>query len=232
MNIGGLQKVTLLDYPGLVACTVFLGGCNFRCPYCHNASLLDGRSQSVMSEEELLRFLAKRRGLLDGVCITGGEPLLQSDLGPLLRQIRDQGYRIKLDTNGTNPARLKEFVRLRLLDFVAMDIKNAPRRYAETIGGVPFRMKDIEESVSFLLSGAIAYEFRTTVVSELHGETEFVEMAQWLKGASHYYLQPFENRGDVLCGTLHAPTDEELAAYLEIVRSYIPTAAIRGRMIR
>lgn len=231
MNIGGLQKVTLLDYPGFVACTVFLGGCNFRCPYCHNASLLDGRSRGVLSEEELLRFLAKRRGLLDGVCITGGEPLLQSDLVPLLRQIRDQGYRIKLDTNGTNPALLKEFVHLRLLDFVAMDIKNAPKRYGETIGGVSFSMKDIEESVSFLLSGAIAYEFRTTVVSEFHGETEFVEMAQWLKGAAHYYLQPFENRGDVLCGALHSPTDDELGSYLAIVRSYIPTAEIRGRSI-
>ena len=180
MRIGGLQKLTLLDFPGHVACTVFLHGCNFRCPFCHNAPLVLGTD--VISEEEILRFLKKRQGLLDGVAITGGEPLLSTGLDALLEKIKALGYRVKLDTNGSFPARLRELIDRQLVDYVAMDIKNTREKYALT-AGADGMLPAVEESVRVLLRGLIPYEFRTTVVDELHEPEDFSAIGRWLSGA-------------------------------------------------
>ena len=228
MRIQGLQKLTLLDYPGKTACTVFLSGCNFRCPFCHNTPLLTADAADGMAEEELLAFLKKRRGLLDGVAITGGEPLLRPELPALLEKIKALGYAIKLDTNGAFPEQLEAVVRAGLTDYVAMDIKNSPARYAETAGTAELDLAPIDKSVSFLLRGTVDYEFRTTAVAELHDDTSFLKLGDWLAGAKRYYIQCFQPCETVLRTGLHAPSDAQLHHWAELVRSKIPTVCVRG----
>lgn len=234
MKITGLQKMTLLDFPGRIACTVFLQGCNFRCPFCHNSDLLSPSSDTEISVEELLSFLKKRKGMLDGVCITGGEPTLQKDLPELLGAIKDLGYAVKLDTNGSNPAMLKELVARDLVDYVAMDIKNSREKYDLTAGVPGISMEKIEESMTFLLSGAVDYEFRTTVVRELHEEKDFRDMAQWIasmvpgKKAKRLYLQQFVDRESVLCSGFSAPDNTQMALFLNAVKNCADFAQIRG----
>ena len=228
MLIHGLQKMTLLDYPGKVACTVFLGGCDFRCPFCHNGELLDGSEPPLMTSEELLAFLKKRQGLLDGVCITGGEPLLRPDLGELLAAIRELGFSIKLDTNGTHPQRLRQLVESGLVDYVAMDIKNSPERYGETAGVEGLNLDPIRESVSYLLDGPVDYEFRTTVVKELHNEESFRGIGPWIAGAKRYFLQSFVDRETVLEEGLSACSREELEEFSECVRPWVTDVFLRG----
>jgi pyruvate formate lyase activating enzyme len=228
MRIHGLQKMSLVDYPGKVACTVFLGGCDFRCPYCHNAELLSEDAPAVMDDIELLDFLKKRQGLLDGVVITGGEPLLRKDLPDLLRRIRELGYPIKLDTDGNHPTKLKEVVQNGLVDYVAMDVKNSPERYGETIGIPAFSVNRVDESIHFLLEGNVGYEFRTTVVKQLHDEESFKKIGEWIKGADHYFLQKFVDRDTVPFAGLTGPSDEEMSKYLDIIRLYVPSAELRG----
>ena len=228
MNIHGLQKMTLLDFPGAVACTVFLGGCDFRCPYCHNAELLDGSFPPLMDDAELLAFLRKRQGLLDGVAVTGGEPLLQPELPALLRAIRALGYRIKLDTNGSHPERLQAVLDKGLADYVAMDVKNSPERYGLTIGREDFDVTPIRESVRMLMAGGTDYEFRTTVVAELHDEAAFRAIGEWIAGAKRYFLQPFTDRETVPVGGLSAPDRESLERYAAIVRRTVPETHLRG----
>ena len=228
MNIHGLQKMTLLDFPGAVACTVFLGGCDFRCPYCHNAELLDPNFPPLMDETELLAFLKKRQGLLDGVCITGGEPLLRQELPTLLGEIRALGYKIKLDTNGAHPAQLRRILDAGLADYVAMDIKNSPERYAETIGRAQFDVTPIRESVRLLMAGDTDYEFRTTVVAELHGEEDIRAIGRWIAGARRYFLQPFTDRETVPLAGLSAPTQAQLDRFLAIARAFVPETQLRG----
>ena len=228
MKILGLQKMTLLDYPGKVACTVFLGGCDLRCPFCHNAELLTGAMPPVLDDQGLLAFLDRRRGLLDGVCVTGGEPLLREDLPALLRAIREKGFLVKLDTNGTHPDRLRAVIGDGLVDYVAMDVKNSPERYAETVGLPAFDPAPVRESVALLLGGAVDYEFRTTVVREFHDVASFAAIGPWLAGARHYFLQPFVDRETVPRRGLGAPSEADLARYLDIVRKWIPAAETRG----
>ncbi len=228
MKIHGLQKMTLLDYPGKVACTVFFGGCDMRCPFCHNAELLDGTAPSVMDEEELLAFLKKRRGLLDGVAVTGGEPLLQKDLPELAARIRDLGYPIKLDTNGTHPDRLDRMIRDGLVQYVAMDIKNSPERYAETVGLQQFDIEPVRKSVQILLEGRTDYEFRTTTVAEFHDDKSFEKIGPWIRGAKRYYLQRFTDRETVPFEGLHAPAAEQMKHWADIVRPYVPAVELRG----
>lgn len=225
--ISGLQKLTLLDYPGRVACTVFLGGCDFRCPFCHNASLIQ-TPESLIGESDLIKFLNQRRGLLDGVVFTGGEPLLQADLPALLKRVKALGYPIKLDTNGAHPKTLGRLIAEGLVDYVAMDIKNSPDRYPQTVGRAHFDVSPVLESVEMLKGSSVDYEFRTTVVAELHDESSFEAIGKWICGAKRYYLQKFENRESVLCQNLHAPADREIARYLERVKPYVFFAAIRG----
>ena len=228
MKIHGLQKMTLLDYPGRVACTVFFGGCEMRCPYCHNAELLDGRAPAVMTDEELISFLEKRKGLLDGVAFTGGEPLLQKDLPDLAGKIRDMGYDVKLDTNGMHPDLLEKMLRQGTVQYVAMDIKNDPERYAMTAGLAKLDIAPIRESVSLLMNCGKDYEFRTTVVAELHDDESFKGIGQWIKGAKHYYLQKFTDRDTVPFGGLHAPSKEQMEHWADIVRPDIPAVELRG----
>lgn len=231
--IAGLQKMTLLDYPGKVACTVFLAGCNFRCPFCHNAGLLAGAPEQL-SEEELLSFLKKRQGLLDGVCITGGEPTLYKELPQLLKKIKALGFFVKLDSNGTNPAMLKSLVSDGLVDYVAMDIKNSPNRYGQTAGISQPPLEILAESIRFLIEGDLDYEFRTTVVQELHSLEDFTAIGRWLKNispdrkAKKYFLQQFVQRDSVLRGGLSAPDATQLLAFREALLPYVHTVEIRG----
>ena len=229
MRIGGIQKLTLLDYPGKVACTVFLSGCNLRCPYCHNPGLVlpEQSEGSEIPEAEVLSFLERRKGKLDGVCITGGEPTLQPELPEFLEKLRRLGYAVKLDTNGTNPAMLKALLQERVLDYVAMDIKNSPSRYAETCGGIDC-LSRVRESAALLMDGTVDYEFRTTAVAELHDDDSFREIAQWIAGAKQYYIQCFIDRDSVLRTGLHAPDKAQLERWADIVRPLIPSVELRG----
>lgn len=228
MKIHGLQKMTLLDFPGRVACTVFLGQCDFRCPYCHNYELVTGEAPAVMSEEELLAFLRKRSGLLDGVAITGGEPCLHPGLYDLLGRIREMGYATKLDTNGNHPELLGKILGAGLVDYVAMDIKNSPEKYAVTIGRDAIDLSGVYESIHMLKEADCEYEFRTTVVREFHEEADFEGIGKMIGGAPRYFLQCFTDRDTVPFGNLHAPTREELVRYAEIVRRYVGDVQIRG----
>lgn len=234
MRIVGLQKLTLLDYPGKVACTVFLGGCNFRCPFCHNGELLDADVEPIMESEELIEFLSKRKGILDGVCITGGEPTLQPDLSQLLAQIKALGLHIKLDTNGYRPDILRDLVEADLVDYVAMDVKNGPSNYGATVGIPQLKLDRIEESIRFLLSGLVDYELRTTVVQELHSENSIREMGQWLsvldpmRKPAKLFLQSFVDRETVLQQGLHAHQPETLEKFVEILTPYVGQIALRG----
>ena len=231
MYIAGLQKLTLLDYPGQVACTVFTSGCNFRCPFCHNAPLvLPGITMLPrMDEEQVLAFLKKRQGVLDGVAVTGGEPLLHKDIGLFLDKVRSLGYKIKLDTNGSFPDRLKELVEAKLVDRVAMDIKNAPALYRDTAGVDELHMAAIEKSKDYLLSGVIDYEFRTTVVKGLHSKESLIDAAKWIAGAREYYLQQFKDSGSVIdLNGLGAYDEQEMHALAEAVAPYVPAVQVRG----
>lgn len=229
MNIQGLQKVTLLDYPGKVACTVFLAGCNFRCPFCHNASLVTHIDETnSIQETEVLRFLEKRAGVLDGVCITGGEPLMTPDLERFIREIRQMGYLIKLDTNGSSAARLEHLMGQELADYVAMDIKNSPEKYGMTVGIEGYNTDNVRKSAALLMEGHIPYEFRTTVVREFHKREDFEKIGQWLAGAERYFLQGFVDSGDLIGSGLRAYSREIMEQALEIIRKYIPAAELRG----
>ena len=226
-----MQKLTLLDFPGVVACTLFTAGCNFRCPWCHNAGLVlpDEMSDRLIESEEVLSFLEKRKGVLDGVCVTGGEPLLQAELPDFLRRVKGLGYRIKLDTNGSFPERLEALVREALVDRVAMDIKNGPSRYAETAGMKDLDLSAVTASKDFLLSDPVDYEFRTTVVRGLHTEESLLEAADWIAGAKQWFLQQFKDSGNLIHGEgLSAFTDGEMRALLETVQKKIPAAQLRG----
>lgn len=229
MNIQGLQKLTLLDYPEKVACTIFTAGCNFRCPFCHNASLVTHIDlEKNIPVEQILNFLKKRWRVLDGVCITGGEPLLQPELEDFIRNIKEIGYSVKLDTNGSNSRLLRYLTEQKLVDYVAMDIKNAPNKYGITIGLEDYNVDEVFRSVDFLLSGTIPYEFRTTVVREFHKREDFSAIGRWIKGAERYYLQSFQDSGDLIRPGLRAYTKEILVQALEIVRRNIPNAELRG----
>lgn len=229
MRIQGLQKVTLLDYPGLVACTVFTGGCNLRCPFCHNASLVTGPLDSPLDAADFFFFLEKRRSVLDGVCVTGGEPLLQPDILDFLRKIKDLGYRVKLDTNGTFPERLFQAAGAGLIDRVAMDIKNAPDRYAKTVGIPEFDTAPVLESAKILMEGSIPFEFRTTVVYPLHQPEDFERISRWLAGPEEFYLQQFKDSGDLIRPEgLWAYSDDAMRGFADTLKKDIPNTHIRG----
>ena len=228
MKLHGLQKMTLLDFPGRVACTVFLGGCDFRCPFCHNFELADGTAKPVMDSNEFLSFLSKRKGLLDGVAFTGGEPLLHPDLPELMAAIRKEGFSIKLDTNGFHPDRLEEVLKRNLVDYVAMDVKNSPEKYALTCGVETLDLARIRESVSLLKNGKTDYEFRTTVVKEFHEAGDFEAIGKEIAGAKRYFLQKFTDRDTVPFRNLSAPSPEEMKTYAKIARRYVPETRLRG----
>ena len=200
MNVQGLEKLSLLDYPGKLCCTVFTGGCNMRCPFCHNAPLVLGNDFEKQHDEwdEIIQFLRTRTKLLDAVCISGGEPTLQKGLKSRISEIKTLGFLVKLDTNGTNPRVIKELVDANLVDYIAVDIKNSPAKYALTAGVENFDLSPVQESVEFLLSSSVDYEFRTTVVKEFHDENDFLAIAKWLQGAKQYFLQQFVDSGNLI----------------------------------
>lgn len=229
MRIQGLQKLTLLDFPEKTACTVFTAGCNFRCPFCHNASLVVHIPKEVeMTEEKFFAFLKKRVGILDGVCVSGGEPLLQPDIENFIRRIKELGYAVKLDTNGSFPDKLIYLVESGLVDYVAMDIKNSPETYALTCGVDALDMPSIEKSVSYLKEGHVPYEFRTTVVKNYHFKENFELIGQWLQGTEKYFLQNFVDSGDLIGKRVTGCSEEEMKEYLQVVQKYIPGAKLRG----
>lgn len=234
MKIAGLQKMTLLDFPGKVACTVFLQGCNFRCPFCHNRDLLPGGGDAMMGQEEFLEFLKKRQGLLDGVCVSGGEPTLAPELETLLREIRALGFAVKLDTNGGKPDVLKHLLEAGLVDYVAMDIKNSPARYEETAGCPGLSLNRIEESAACLIAGTVDYEFRTTVVQELHDDASIGQMGAWIgalvsgRKPRRWFLQPYVDRDSVLAAGLHAPEEEQLSIWARTLTPYAGLVQVRG----
>lgn len=229
MKIYGLNKTTLLDYPGKVAATIFLGGCNFRCPFCQNSSLvLNPSAQPEIPVKEVLSFLKKRKGILDGVCITGGEPTLSPDLPELLQEIRTLGYPIKLDTNGTHPALLKTLTEQNLIQMTAVDIKACPDNYLALCGLVHPELDAVKETVEFLKNGTLDYEFRTTVIRELHSEKDFIEIGQWLTGAKAYYLQAYRDSEEVLQPGFSSYTRKELEHFREILKRTIPLVELRG----
>lgn len=234
MMIAGLQKMTLLDYPGKVACTIFTQGCNFRCPFCHNSDLLGQEGPEPIPEETLMAFLRKRVGLLDAVCITGGEPTLQKDLARFLGEIKALGYLVKLDTNGGKPEVLKALVEAGLVDYVAMDIKNSPDRYGETVGVPKIHLAPIEQSMQYLLEGHVDFEFRTTVADELHGEEEFTAIGKWLqtlspeKKCEKFFIQPYVDRESVLSSGLHSPTGEKLHKMADAIKPFVEAVSIRA----
>ena len=221
--------MTLLDFPGKVACTVFTGGCNFRCPFCHNALLVTKLPEKPdYSEDEILSFLEKRTGLLDGVAITGGEPLLNPDIADFIRKIRSMGYAVKLDTNGSFPERLKAIVGEGLVDYLAMDIKNRKEKYAETIGLKNLDLSKIEESVEFLKSGAVDYEFRTTVVEQFHTVEDIRAAAEWIGGAKRYFLQNFVDSGELICEEVSGVDKETMLKMKSAAADFVPQTEIRG----
>ncbi len=226
----GLQKLTLLDYPGRVACTLFTRGCNFRCPFCHNASLVTrAEEQRPYENDEILAFLKKRVGVLDGVAITGGEPTLMPGLYDMIAEIKGLGYAVKLDTNGTRPEVLKQLVSDGLVDYVAMDIKNSREKYAHTIGlRANYDFSPIEESAAYLMEGNVDFEFRTTVVNPLHSAIDFEMIGQWLAGEEKFFLQQFKDSGDILGQGVSAYDKEQLEGFLRILSVFVPNAQLRG----
>jgi pyruvate formate lyase activating enzyme len=229
MLITGLQKLTLLDYPQKVAATVFTPGCNFCCPFCHNAPLvLDPHNAPIIPEEEVLMFLESRKGLLDGVCISGGEPLMQDGIVDFIMKVKRLGFMVKVDTNGSYFDRLEELIDNKLVDYIAMDIKNSPEKYEATSSATPDMMDDIKKSVGFLLEGKVDYEFRTTVVKEFHDEDDFLDIGRWIEGAKTYVLQNFEDSDNVIQSGLSSVGSEKLRKFADIVRPFVCSVQIRG----
>lgn len=228
MIIEGLQKTTLLDFPGLVACTVFAHGCNLRCPFCHNAGLVVRKPENIISQEELGEFLKKRKGILDGVCLTGGEPLAQKDAIEFIEFLKSFGYKIKLDTNGFFPERLKEAIDKGLVDYIAMDIKSSPEGYAKAVGIDGIDITPAMESVKLIMSSGVDYEFRTTAVKGLHLVSDFERIGEWICGAKRYFIQQFIDSGDLIRTGFEAFSKEETEKLIAAVSKNVPSAKARG----
>ena len=229
MNISGIQKLTLLDFPGKLACTVFTSGCNFRCPFCHNASLvLPGMSDHI-DEQEVFSFLKKREGILEGVCITGGEPCLQPDLETFIRKVRDIGFAVKLDTNGSFPEKLSSLLEKGLLDYVAMDIKTSKERYPEVCGVQNERLfENVEKSVEILKSSSVPHEFRTTTARELQTKEDFEKIGRWLSGEKRYFIQQYEASGELVGDEMTPYEKEELTEFVKVMKNFVENVEIRG----
>ena len=226
----GLQKLTLLDFPGYVACTLFTRGCNMRCPFCHNASLVvRAEEQKPYTHEEIMHFLKKRQGILDGVAITGGEPTLMPYLPDFMEEVRELGYKIKLDTNGTRPEVLRSIIERGLVDYVAMDIKNCREKYGETVGfDTAYDLTPIEESISILMAGKVDFEFRTTVSKSFHTSDDIEKIGEWLCGDEKFFLQQFKDSGDVIGDGIEGYDESEMKALLDKILPFVPNAQLRG----
>ncbi|RLJ70313.1 pyruvate formate lyase activating enzyme [Hydrogenivirga caldilitoris] len=231
MRIGGIQRFTLIDFPGKVACIVFTQGCNFRCPYCYNRSLvLPEYFEEPIPEDVFFRFLRSRRGLLDGVVITGGEPTVQEDLLNFMENIKSMGFLVKLDTNGSHPEVVKEVIERELVDYIAMDVKAPLRKYKEVIRVEDFDVGNIVRSIHLLMDSGVDYEFRTTVVREQLTPEDILEIGKLIKGAKRYALQKFVVTDTLLNPSFkekHTYTEEELERIAEGLREYIEEVKVR-----
>ncbi len=228
MIINGFEKLSLVDYPGYTAATVFTGACNMRCPFCHNAVLvIDAVHQPIVEEQYVLDYLNKRKGIIDGLCITGGEPTLQKDLDKFIEKCRETGVKIKLDSNGTNPEMLKDLIDKKLLDYVAMDIKNAKDKYAIT-ANAKIDLTKIQESIDILESSGIDHEFRTTLVHEFHYLSDIEKIAEWLSGTQKYFLQKFEDKGGCLQDGLHEVPIDLAKKMQQMASKYIKQVELRS----
>ena len=229
MEIFGLEKMSLVDYDGKVSATIFTGSCNFRCGFCHNSPLvLDYKSLPVISEEEIFSYLKKRKGILDGVCVSGGEPTLQKDLPSFIEKIKALGYAVKLDTNGTNPELVKTLNENGLVDYFAMDIKNSKENYAKIIGFEKYDTEKVEKTVEYFLTNKVDYEFRTTIIKEFHTEKDMENIGKWLKGAKKYFLQKYKDGENCIIGGYNAVDDNTANKFIKILTPYISTAKLRG----
>lgn len=229
MNICGYQKTTLLDYPGHVAATIFTGGCNFCCPFCHNSDLVVNSTMSpCISQEEIFAFLKKRKNVLSGICITGGEPTLQTNLSKFIKKVHSLGYKIKLDTNGYRPDVISSLLEDNLLDYIAMDIKAGLSNYAKVSGIPNLDTSKIKESISIIENSGIDYEFRTTVVKELHSRQDFLGISEMLSSSSPYFIQSFKDSGNILTPGLSSCDTDTLNQYLAIVKNKLPFSSLRG----
>ncbi len=229
VRICGLNKTTLLDYPGHVAATVFLGGCNFRCPFCQNGDLvLKPEGQPAVEKEEVMAFLRKRKGVLTGVCITGGEPTIERGLVELIEEVKNIGYLVKLDTNGYCPEVIRKLTEKGLVDYIAMDIKNDLKKYGETVGIQGIDAGRIMDSIRWIINGKTDYEFRTTVVRELHGREDMSAIGKAIKGAKAYFLQGYQESGGVIAPGFHAYGKEEMEELAEWVKPFVPNVQLRG----
>ncbi len=229
LNIQGLQKLTLLDFPGRMACTLFTAGCDLRCPFCHNSRLvIRPPEETEYSAEDIFSFLKKRKGVLDGVAITGGEPLMQPDIEDFIKEIRALGYAVKLDTNGTFPDRLKKIVTDGLVDYVAMDVKASKENYPCAVGIGGFNISKVDESIKFLLENHVDYEFRTTVVNEFHDEKSIEELGKWIKGAKRHYIQAFRDSGELIGFGLTGVPKEKMQRFCEIMNNFVDFCELRG----
>ena len=229
MVILGLQKTTLLDYPGKVASTIFTGGSNFRCPYCHNKELVFVPKDAIpYTHEDIFQHLMSKKKVLDGVCITGGEPTLHKDLPDFIKEIKDLGLLVKLDSNGTNPDMLNYLIDNKLIDYIAMDIKHSKNKYNDIACMQSFDMAPIEASVSLLLQDKVDYEFRTTIMKECHAASDMEEIGIWLKGAKAYYLQSYKESAQVINPIFSPHNIDTLRQFVDILKPYIPNTQLRG----
>lgn len=225
----GLQKLTLLDFPGRMAATVFTGGCNFRCPFCHNRSLVFlNENEGEIAQDDIIDYLSMRNKVLDGICITGGEPLLHPGIKGFIKKVRGLGLKVKLDTNGSNFEGLKQLIDEKLVDYVAMDIKNCPDKYSKTVGLQNFDLSEVEKSKNYLLENHVDYEFRTTVVKQFHKAEDFEKIGEWIKGAKRYFLQNFEDHGSCIEEGLSAVSEDDLKLFKEKVKPFVEYVQIRG----
>ncbi|MBP5177246.1 MAG: anaerobic ribonucleoside-triphosphate reductase activating protein [Clostridia bacterium] len=228
MIIKAYQKLTLLDFPGKVACTVFTAGCNLRCPFCHNALLVTKTDDGRVPEDEFFGFLASRKRQLDGVAITGGEPLLQPDIEDFIAKVKAMGYLVKLDTNGTFPDRLKKILDAGNVDYVAMDVKNSPEKYAATVDTPGLDVGLIEKSIKIIMESGVDYEFRTTVTHEDFTDEDFHRIGEMIRGAKRYFIQSFKDSGNLIREGNTAEDKTVLKRYLSICENYVEQCAIRG----
>ena len=223
----GMEKLSVVDFDNKVSCTLFTNGCNFKCPFCHNSSLVLSKVPPL-DFNVILDYLKTRKNIIDAAVITGGEPTLLDGLKEKIIEIKKLGFLIKLDTNGTNPACLQELINEKLIDYVAMDIKNGPTNYAKTIGLTSYDLTNIKKSIDILKKGTIDYEFRTTLVKEFHSQSDMKEIRNLILGSKKYYLQQFINRDECICHTLHEVDKKTAEEYLKIIGDAVSYVALRG----
>ena len=229
MKILGLEKMSLVDFDGYVSATLFTGGCNFKCGFCHNSPLVSHYNNlPEIPREEVLAYLKKRQGILDGVCVSGGEPTLNKDLPQFIEKIKNLGYKVKLDTNGTNPDMVKLLFDAGLVDYFAMDIKNDKQSYAKIIGFDEFDTINVEKTIEFFLSNPVDYEFRTTLVKQFHNKENIINIGEWIKGANKYFLQKFKENPNCIEQGFSPIDEQEAIEFKSILEKSIKNVKLRG----